>query len=74
MFFGEISTSTIGHGFVALAMQAVDAETYRFPLYISPWTHAFAVTVVLAAALLSGLVVRRKLDHLDLVAVLKSKE
>jgi len=29
---------------------------------------------VLVAALLSGLAVRRRLDHLDLVAVLKTRE
>jgi putative ABC transport system permease protein len=64
----------LGHAFVWLALQAVDSEVYRFPLHVSRWTQAFAVSVVLGAAFLSSLAVRRKLDHLDLVAVLKSKE
>ena len=33
-----------------------------------------ALVVVLLAALLSGLIVRRRLDHLDLIAVLKTRE
>jgi putative ABC transport system permease protein len=37
-------------------------------------TYAFAAAVTLAAATVSGLVVRRRLDRLDLVAVLKSRE
>jgi putative ABC transport system permease protein len=35
---------------------------------------AFAVLVTLLAAAASGLLVRHKLDHLDLVAVLKTRE
>ena len=35
---------------------------------------AALAVVILVATFLSGLVVRRRLDHLDLVAVLKSKE
>jgi putative ABC transport system permease protein len=30
--------------------------------------------VVVLAAIVSGLIVRRKLDHLDLIAVLKTRE
>jgi putative ABC transport system permease protein len=52
----------------------LDTDLYRIPLIIADSTYAFAVLVVLIAALASGLVVRRKLDHLDLVAVLKTKE
>jgi putative ABC transport system permease protein len=64
----------IGRGFAVLVMHMVDSETYRFPLAIAPRTYAFAAGVILVAALVSGLVVRRKLDRLDLLAVLKSRE
>ena len=37
-------------------------------------TYGFSAVVIIVAAFVSGLVVRRRLDHLDLVAVLKSKE
>ena len=53
---------------------AFNQELFRFPLVISQRTYAFAAAVVLVASTASGLVVRRKLDQLDLVAVLKSRE
>jgi len=37
-------------------------------------TFGFAALVVLLAALVSGLVVRRRIDHLDLISVLKTRE
>jgi putative ABC transport system permease protein len=37
-------------------------------------TYTFGALVVIVAALASGLIVRRRLDRLDLVAVLKTKE
>jgi putative ABC transport system permease protein len=49
-------------------------ERYRFPLALSPRTYAFAVLVVLASSAVSGLLVRRQLDRLDLVGVLKTRE
>jgi putative ABC transport system permease protein len=64
----------LGYGLVRLASWMLDTELYRIPPIIEPPTYAFAVTVVLIAAAVSGLIVRRKLDHLDLVSVLKSKE
>jgi len=64
----------LGYGFAALTSRAFDTELYRIPLVVAPRTYAFAVIVVLVSAVVSALVVRRKLDHLDLVAVLKSRE
>ena len=50
-------------------------ELYRIPLLAHGRQRRRSSTVILlAAAFLSGLVVRRKLDHLDLVAVLKTRE
>ncbi len=64
----------LGRGLSALLTRAMDTELYRIPLVIYPATYGLAAAVVLGAALLSALVVRRKLDHLDLVAVLKARE
>jgi putative ABC transport system permease protein len=64
----------LGYGYVALSVLALDTETHRFPLIIRPATYAFAVVVPALAALASGLVVRRRIRRLDLVAVLKSRE
>jgi putative ABC transport system permease protein len=64
----------LGFGLAAIASWALDMELYRIPLVVKPATFGFATLVVLVATLVSGLLVRRRLDHLDLVAVLKSKE
>ena len=58
-------------GYIAASL---DNELYRVPLILAPHTYAFATTVILASATISGLLVRRQLDHLDLIEVLKTKE
>ncbi len=64
----------IGRGLCAYLIVAMQSELYRVPLILEQSTYAFAATVVIVSACISGLIVRRKLDHLDLVAVLKTKE
>jgi putative ABC transport system permease protein len=64
----------IGKWLAGGMMSGVDTEQYRFPVVISPQTYAYAAVVTLGAALLSALLVRRKLDQLDLIAVLKTRE
>jgi putative ABC transport system permease protein len=64
----------LGRGLVTLMMSSMDPEMCRMPIVVTGRTHAFSVAVTLAAGLASGLVVRRKLDELDLVAVLKARE
>ena len=56
-----------------VALQA-DPEQFRMPFLISTRTYAFAMCVIMAAGALSALLVRRKLDQLDLIAVLKTRE
>jgi putative ABC transport system permease protein len=63
-----------GFGFAWFASRAFNTDLYRIPLVVRPFTFAFAATIVLLASLISGLIVRRRLDELDLVSVLKSKE
>jgi putative ABC transport system permease protein len=63
----------LGRLLTAYAATALQTETHRIPLVINPSTYGFAVTVILVAATLSGLVVRRGIDHLNLVEVLKTK-
>ena len=64
----------LGYGLAALVVLAFDTELYRFPLVVSPRTFAFAAVTTIAAAAISGFAVRRQLDRLDLVAVLKTRE
>ena len=52
----------------------LDTEVYRIPLVVDPATYAMAASVVIVAAIGSGLIVRRGLGGLNLVAVLKTRE
>ena len=63
-----------GYGFALGAISGVDTELFRFPLMISSRTYAIAAGVVLGVGTIAALIVRRKLDHLDLVEVLKTRE
>lgn len=64
----------IGYGLSWLMAEGFETELFRIPLAIERSTYGFSAVVVLSAALLTGLVVRRRIDHLDLVAVLKTRE
>jgi putative ABC transport system permease protein len=44
------------------------------PVIVSLPTYAFALVVFIASALVSALVVRRRIDRLDLIEVLKARE
>jgi putative ABC transport system permease protein len=57
--------------YIAHTMQS---DLFRVPVVLAPQTYAIACAVVLVSALLSGLAVRRRLDELDLIAVLKAAE
>jgi putative ABC transport system permease protein len=65
----------LGYALAALVIRvAYDTELFRIPLAVSWFSYGFAAAVTLLAALFSGLIARRLLAQLDLVAVLKSKE
>ena len=64
----------IGYALGWLIMQGFNNEMYRLSFTVAPSTVAWAFLVVIAAAVLSGLIVRRRLDRLDLVAVLKRRD
>jgi putative ABC transport system permease protein len=52
----------------------MQSDVFRIPTVISAWSYSFAALIVCIAAVVSGLLVRRKLDHMDLVEVLKTRE
>jgi putative ABC transport system permease protein len=63
----------IGYFFSYLATLAIDTETHRFPLVVARDTYAYAKTTILLSALFSAWMVRRMLNKLDLLSVLKVK-
>ena len=63
----------LGYGIAGLITVAIDTELIRFPLFISARTYALASLVVAGSAFFQA-TVRWRLRHLDLVAVLKTRE
>ncbi len=63
-----------GWALATLLMRLMSSDAIDFPVVIEPATYGWAAVIVLAAGLVSALVVRRQIDRLDLVAVLKVRE
>jgi putative ABC transport system permease protein len=64
----------VGYSLCFSMSEGLQTDLYRIPLILDPSTYSFSAAVVLVSAAISGLIVRRKVDHLDLVAVLKTRE
>jgi putative ABC transport system permease protein len=64
----------IGWGLAYLLVTSLNSETYRIPLVVSLSTYAWTAGITLIAATLSGMLVRRRLNRMDLIAVLKTRE
>ena len=64
----------IGTGLVWLIVQTFETELFRLPFVIPPSAYGQAVLVVLVASAASAAIVRRRLDRLDLIGVLKTRE
>ncbi|SMX21916.1 ABC transporter permease [Boseongicola aestuarii] len=63
-----------GYGLVAIIVQAFETELFRLPFVIPPTAFGKAVLVIIIASAVSAAVVRRRLDRLDLISVLKTRE
>lgn len=83
ILIGELSLLTlaaipvgfaVGHAICGYIAGQIESELYRVPLIIEPGSYAFAATVVGVSAIASALIVWQRLGHLDLVAVLKTRE
>jgi len=63
-----------GYGFAALSAQSLSSEIVNIPLVVSKSTFGWATVLVFVSALVSVLIVRRRLDRVDLASALKQKE
>jgi putative ABC transport system permease protein len=52
----------------------LDTELFRIPVAIAPATYGYAILITLGAAGVSAALVRRRIDRLDLIRVLKTRE
>ncbi|MBI5322248.1 MAG: FtsX-like permease family protein [Bradyrhizobium sp.] len=59
---------------VTLIAQFHSSESFQIPGIVEPPTYAMAVAIVVAAAAASAYIVRRRVDRLDLVAALKTRD
>ena len=66
--------ASLGYGFAYAMVQGFESELYRVPLVVERSVYAWASLVVIVSALLSGLIVRRRIDRLDMIEVLKTRE
>lgn len=64
----------VGRGLAGLIVAAFETELYRVPFVVDASTYGWAMVVTILATAVSALLVRRRVDRLDLIAVLKTRE
>lgn len=64
----------IGAGLSYYITVALQTELLRYPFMMTSNSYALSAIVILVSAVISGLIVRRKLYRLDLISVLKTRE
>ncbi len=63
-----------GWGITSLMVAAFETELFRIPNVIEKSTYGLAVIISLIATFLSAAIVQRRIEHLDLIEVLKTRE
>lgn len=63
-----------GYALVHVISELLKSDQFHFPVVIFARTYALAALAVLAAAVASAWVVRRRIDRLDMVSALKTRE
>ncbi len=53
---------------------AIQTDTYRLPFVVEPATYLWSALATIVAALVSGALVRHRVNRLDLIEVLKTRE
>jgi putative ABC transport system permease protein len=64
----------IGYGLAWIMKTQLGGELMRVPMVLEHLTYVLASAIVAGAAVLSGLVVGRRVKQLDLVSVLKTRD
>ncbi|MCW8892621.1 MAG: ABC transporter permease, partial [Deltaproteobacteria bacterium] len=64
----------IGYGLCAYLAFQFDTDLYRVPLVLGMKVYALSAIVVILSSIVSAVMIWRNLAHLDMVAVLKTKE
>jgi len=64
----------LGWGLTHLIVGLVASDQFQFPVVIQARTYAWAAVAVVTAGIASAAVVRRRIDRLDMVSALKTRE
>lgn len=64
----------LGYGLSYLLATSLQTDLYRIPFVVEPRTYLLSAGIIIAAAFASGLIVKRRLDKLKIVDVLKTRE
>ena len=64
----------MGYGMASSMVTAFESDLYAIPMVITRATYVRAALVVAGASFVSALIVRRRIDRMDLVAVMKTRE
>jgi putative ABC transport system permease protein len=64
----------MGYGLAWIMKTQLAGELMRVREVVTPATFVLATTIVLLAAVASGLVIRERINRLDLVSVLKTRD
>jgi putative ABC transport system permease protein len=64
----------LGWALTHMIVELMRSDQFYFPVVIRPRTYAWAAVCILAAGIASALIVRRRIDQLDMVAALKTRE
>lgn len=64
----------LGHLFAWAVIKGFASDLFTVPFVIETRTYALATLVVFLASAVSALIVRGRIDNLDLVAVLKTRD
>ncbi len=64
----------LGYGMAASIVDQFGTELFRLPFVIQPSTFGWAVLIIITASVATGAIVARRVNNLDLVAVLKTRE
>lgn len=64
----------LGYGMGIGIAEGFESELFRFPLVISRASYTTAGLIVLGATIVSAAIVQRRVAHLDMIAVLKTRE
>ena len=64
----------IGYGLCTLIISVIDTELIRLPLVLTARTFIYSAGIIMLAALFSGLLIRHRLERLNLIEVLKTRE